>query len=153
LAELDVSLPICEKQVTGNTQITEFWTELGHAHSNRGWARLHAGQPDVGAADLRRALQLWSKDPAPTIETRVEKARALALLAGQRADAKSGVTKDEAAAFATQAVKALRDAATAGLLRRVELKEPDFDAIRTREDFKKLLAEAKNSPVQPDKRP
>ena len=52
----------------------------------------------------------------------------MALLAGLGRDAKSGVTAAEAAAFADQAVAALRDAISAGWARRDELKEPDFDA-------------------------
>jgi hypothetical protein len=79
---------------------------------------------------------------------RFERARALALLAGLGGDAKSGVTKNEAAVFADQAVTALRDAMNAGLGRLDEVKEPDFDALRGRDDFKKLLAEqeAKSGP-------
>jgi hypothetical protein len=46
-----------------------------------------------------------------------------------------------AAAFADQAVAALRDAFQAGWGQYDDLKEPDFDAIRGREDFKKLLAQ------------
>jgi hypothetical protein len=69
-------------------------------------------------------------------------------LGGLGNDAKSGVTKDEAAAFADQAVAALRDAFSAGWGLTKELKEPDFDAVRGRDDFKKLLAEveAKSGP-------
>ena len=74
-------------------------------------------------------------------ETRSEQARALALLAGLINDAKSGVTAAEAAAFADQAVATLRDAIGAGWARREELKEPEFDSLRGREDFKKLVAE------------
>jgi len=76
-------------------------------------------------------------------ETRYERVRALALLAGLGGEANSGVTKDEAATFADQAVAALRAdfrASWASALAR-ELKEPDFDALRGRDDFKKLLAE------------
>ena len=51
------------------------------------------------------------------------------------------MTKDEAAAFADQAVAALRDAIQAGWNQHDELKEPDFDPLRKREDFQKLLAE------------
>jgi hypothetical protein len=51
------------------------------------------------------------------------------------------VTKDGAAAFADQAVAALRDAFSTGWGLTNELKEPDFDAIRGRDDFKKLVAE------------
>ena len=80
-----------------------------------------------------------------------ERVRALALLAGLGSlgeDAKSGVTKDEAAAFADQAVAALGDAITGGWLLLDDLKEPDFNAIRGRDDFKKLMAEreAKSGP-------
>jgi len=50
------------------------------------------------------------------------------------------VTKAEAARFADQAVAALRDAINAGLSQLDELKEPDFDALRGRDDFKKLVA-------------
>ena len=69
-------------------------------------------------------------------------------LGGLGNDAKSGVTKDEAAAFADQAIAALRDAINGGWRLLDDLKEPDFDAIRGRDDFKKLLAEveAKSGP-------
>jgi hypothetical protein len=43
--------------------------------------------------------------------------------------------------FADQAVASLRDAINAGWNQPDELKEPDFDALRGREDFKTLLAE------------
>jgi len=64
----------------------------------------------------------------------------LALLAGLAADGKSGVTAAEAAAFADQSVAALRDALQAGWGQYDELKEPDFDALRGRADFQKLVA-------------
>jgi hypothetical protein len=44
-------------------------------------------------------------------------------------------------AFADQAVAALRDAVKAGWAQLHELKEPDFDVLRGREDFKKLAVE------------
>ena len=65
-------------------------------------------------ANLRRALELWAKVPAPDREQRFERSRALALLVGLAADAKSGVTAAEATAFADQAVAALQDAVKAG---------------------------------------
>jgi len=51
------------------------------------------------------------------------------------------VTTAEAATFADQAVASLRDALSAGWGWPDELKEPDFNAIRGRDDFKKLVAE------------
>jgi hypothetical protein len=65
-------------------------------------------------------------------------------LAALRAEPKSGVTKDEAVKFADQSVAALRDAIKAGWSQPAgldEFEEPDFDAPRGREVFKKLLAE------------
>jgi hypothetical protein len=75
------------------------------------------------------------------IETRFERVRALALLAGLGKDPKSGVTAAEAASFADRSVAAFRDAIDAGWAVRDGLKEPDFDPLRGREDFQKLLAE------------
>jgi hypothetical protein len=109
---------------------------------------VRSGQPSKAAGDLRRAVELWAKEPAPNPETRFERSRALALLAGLGGDAKSGVTAAEAARFADQAVASLRDAFSAGWGWPDELKEPDFDPLRGRDDFKKLLAEveAKSGP-------
>jgi hypothetical protein len=63
------------------------------------------------------------------------------LLAALGGDAKSGVTTAEAATFADQAVASLHDAIKAGWGSPDEFKEPDFDALRGRADFQKLLAE------------
>ena len=70
-----------------------------------------------------------------------ERVRVLALLAGLGKDPKSGVTAAEAASFADRSVAALRDAIDAGWAVREELKEPEFDPLRGREDFQKLVAE------------
>ena len=96
--------------------------------------------------DLRQAIELWAKDkaPAPGLgngNVSFERTRALALLAWLGGDAKSGVTKDEAKFCADQAVSALRDAIKTGWNVPNELKEQDFDALRGRDDLKKLLAE------------
>ena len=72
---------------------------------------------------------------------RFERVRVLALLAGLGKDPKSGVTAAQATAFAEESVPALRDAVTCGWNLPDELKEPDFDAIRDRGDFKTLVAE------------
>jgi serine/threonine protein kinase len=94
-----------------------------------------------GAADVRRAVELWGKARNLNTEVRFELASALAVLAGLGGDAKSGVTKDEAKTFADQSVTALAAAVKAGWAVPRELKEPDFDALRNRADFRKLLAE------------
>ena len=84
---------------------------------------------------------MWAKLPQLDIENQVERSHALALLAGLGGVAKSGVTKEEAATFADQAVAALSDVFRAGWNWPSELKEPDFDALRGRADFQKLFME------------
>ena len=51
------------------------------------------------------------------------------------------MTATEAARFADQAAAALRDAAQSGWTHWDELKEPDFDALRKRDDYRKLVKE------------
>jgi tetratricopeptide (TPR) repeat protein len=138
---IDAGLAIHQKLAEAYPKSTEYRTHLGYSHAYRGWALVRSGQPSKAAADLRRGVELWAKDPGPGPETRFERSRALALLAGLGGDVKSGVTTAEAAKFADQAVAALRDTFSAGWNWPNELKEPDFDALRGRDDFKKLLAE------------
>jgi serine/threonine-protein kinase len=141
-AALDRGLAIRQKLADAHPTIPLFTNHLGWGHAFRGWAHVRAGHPALAAADLRRALVLWEKGKAADSQTRFERARALALLAGLAADGKSGVSAAEAAAFADQAALALRDSAQAGWGNWAELKEPDFDPLRGRDDFRKLLAEA-----------
>ena len=98
--------------------------------------------------DQGQALELRAKVAHLDHLPEVDRSRALALLAGLGGDAKSGVTKDEARTFADQSVAALADAVKAGWALPSELNEPDFDAVRGREEFKKLVAavEAKARP-------
>jgi serine/threonine-protein kinase len=138
---IDAGLAIRKKLVEANPKTTEYGNNLGYSHAYRGWALVRAGQPSRAAADLRRAVELWSKDPAPDLQTRYQRSQALALLAGLGGEAKSGVTMAETAMFADQAVASLRDAINAGWNQSDELKEPDFDAVRGRADFRRLVAE------------
>jgi serine/threonine-protein kinase len=139
--QIDAGLAMRQKLAEADPKNTEYTNHLGFSHAYRGWALVRSGQPSKAAADLRRALELWAKEAAPVPETRFERSRALALLAGRGGEAKSGVTIAEAAMFTDLAVAALRDAISAGWGLLDELKEPDFDALRGRDDFKKLLAE------------
>jgi tetratricopeptide (TPR) repeat protein len=147
-AALDKGLAIRRKLADDNPENRIYTNDLGCSHSDRGGAHVRAGHPAEAAADLRRAIALWDKLKAPEPETRFERSRALALLAGVGSDARSGVTATEAARFADQAVASLRDAISAGWNVPNELKEPDFDALRKRANFQKLLAEveAKSRP-------
>jgi tetratricopeptide (TPR) repeat protein len=138
---LDAGLAIFQKLTEAAPKNQQYASLLADSHASRGWALVQSGQPSKAAADLRRAVELWAKVPGPDSEDHFERSRALALLAGLGGAAKSGVTKAEAAAFADQAAAALRDAINGGWLLLDDLKEPDFNAIRGRDDFKKLLAE------------
>jgi serine/threonine-protein kinase len=145
---LDAGLAIYQKLTNADPKNPEYAALLADGHACRGWALVRSGQPSKAAADLRQSVELWAKVPGPDPEDLFERSRALGLLGELAADGNSGVTKAEAAAFADQSVAALRDAISAGWSWPDELKEPDFDALRGRDDFKKLLAEleAKSGP-------
>ena len=51
------------------------------------------------------------------------------------------MTKEEARTFADQSVAALADAVKTGWALPSELKEPDFDSLRGRAQFQRLVAE------------
>jgi hypothetical protein len=134
-------LAIRQKLAAANPTDTQYTNHLGYSYAYRGAARVRAGQPAEAAADLRRVLELWTKLPNLGNEEHVERSRSLALLAGLGGDANSGVSQDEAKAFADQSVAELADAIKAGWTALTQLVDPNFDAIRDREDFKKLVAE------------
>jgi tetratricopeptide (TPR) repeat protein len=140
-AALDKGLVILQKLANSDPKNTMYASDLGDNYAFRGLARVRSGQPAEAAADLRQAVELWAKLPQRHPLLRFYQSWVLALLAGLGADAKSGVTKAEAAVFADQAVAFLRDAFSDGWGWLDKLKEPDFDALRGRDDFKKLLAE------------
>ena len=79
----------------------------------------------------------------------MELARALALLAGLGVDAKSGLTADEAKEFGDRSVAVLTSVVKAGWALPSELKESDFDALRGRPDFQKLVAEVEAKAEKP----
>jgi len=112
---------------------------LGESHGYRGWALQKAGKPAEAVTELRLAVGLWHGIKPPITETLIDRAWALALLAGLGADAKSGLHADEASDFADKAAAALRDAVNAGWEDLEQLKEPDFDPLRKRQDFQKLM--------------
>jgi len=137
---IDAGLAIRQQLSKVEPKNTEFATDLAYSYAYRGWALIRAGKRYEAAADLREAVDLWGKVKAPNTETRFERSRALALLAGLGGDEKSGVTKDEARSFADQSMAALEAVVKTGWALPNELKEPDFDAVRGRADFQKLFA-------------
>jgi tetratricopeptide (TPR) repeat protein len=138
-AALDQGQARCKKLVGAYPENPIYINDLGSSHADRGGAHVRAGHPAEAATDLRRAIALWDNLETPQPETRLERSRALALLAGLGADSRSGVTATEAAQLADQAAAALRDAVKAGWAQQDELKEPDFDPLRQRADFQELV--------------
>src|SRR5262249_43784916 len=147
---IDAGLAIRQKLASADAKNTDYATDFGYSHAYRGWALIRSGQPSKAAADLRQSVELWAKAKAPNTETRFERSRVRALLAGLGTDAKSGVTTAEAASFADRSVAALGDAINAGWNRPSELKEPDFDALRDRADFQKLVADVEAKAEKPE---
>jgi tetratricopeptide (TPR) repeat protein len=141
LSALEKGLVVRQKLAKADPKNAGYGGALAESYANRGGARARAGQPAEAAADLRRALELWANLPHLAIEIQVERSRVQALLAGLGGDAKSGVTKDEAKTLSDQAVAALAHAVKTGWALPSELREPDFDALRGREDFRKLVVE------------
>jgi tetratricopeptide (TPR) repeat protein len=137
---LETGLAISQKLVDADSKNTQYTAILGWSCAYRGEARVRAGKPAEAAADLRQSVELWARVPNLDPETKFGRARALALLAGLGTDPNSGVPRGEAATFADRSVAGLRDAINAGAARD-ELKDPDFDALRGRDDFRKLVAE------------
>lgn len=137
----ETGLAIRLKLFETDQQSTDFTEYLLSSYVFRGSIRVRAGQPAEAAADLRRALELSAKVPHLQSQFQFDRLRTQALLAGLGADAKSGVTKDEAKAFADQSVAALAAIVKSGWALPSELMEPDFDALRGRADFQKLFAE------------
>jgi serine/threonine protein kinase/tetratricopeptide (TPR) repeat protein len=140
---LEKGLAILQKLTKADPNNESYNRELGENYAFRGGARVHAGQPAEAVADLRRALEIWAALPNLDIEIQVERSRALALQSGLGGDAKSGVSKTEAGTLADQSVAVLAAAVKTGWALPSELKEPDFDPLRGRADFQRLVAEVK----------
>ena len=146
---LDTGLAIRETLAQGAPSNPDYARDLALSYACRGWARIRAANlsqppPTCGGPSN-------SGPNFPTcLDIRFERARVTSLLAGLGKDAKSGVTAAEAAAFADQATAALRDAIKVGWTRKPdELKEPDFDSLRDREDFQKLRSELDTKTSKP----
>jgi tetratricopeptide (TPR) repeat protein len=145
-AALDAGLANNRKLSENDPQNTGWQHEIARSYAYRGGARIVAGHFSQAAADLRLALALWVKFPNPICEAQFELSRVLALLTGLGKHAESGVSAAEAATFADQAVAPLREAIKGEVGVRDELKQPDFDPLRDRADFKQLVAELGKDP-------
>jgi serine/threonine-protein kinase len=159
-AALDQGVALRQKLDDAHPTMPVYSGNLAYSYAYRGWAHVQAGQPAEAASDLRRALELWARLKEPTPEARLERARALALLAALGQEAESGVSAAQVGELAEQAVAALREVVKGGwdVINVIsELRESDFDALRPREDFQKLHqeleAKAAATPAPLEERP
>jgi tetratricopeptide (TPR) repeat protein len=136
---LDKAEATCRQLAATYPLTGHYALRLGYSYAFRGTAHLQAGHASEAAGDLRRGIELWTQNETLDPDDRVEQARALALLSSLGAVPKSGVTQAEAATFADRAVAALRSAVQAGWANRDQLKDPDFDSLRKREDFQNII--------------
>jgi eukaryotic-like serine/threonine-protein kinase len=138
---LDQAVVLGETLTRDTPSNPDYTRSLGNSLAYRGMARFRSGQPAEAAADLRRAVELMAKNPTDLLERQLERSQALALLASLGGEPKSGVSTADAKTFADQSVALLRDAIKAGRGQPDKLNERDFDSLRNRDDFKKLVAD------------
>ncbi|HEV8072203.1 MAG TPA: serine/threonine-protein kinase [Planctomycetaceae bacterium] len=118
----------------------------------RGLARRDLGDLAGAVTDIRRALQLGKGLPQYYVRYVFERACSHAALAGLAERPGSGVSGLEGRAAATEAMKWLNRLAATGYRNVNELRiESAFDALRGREDYRKLMAELELeiSPARP----
>ncbi|MDX1929101.1 MAG: protein kinase [Pirellulaceae bacterium] len=133
-------LSLRQKLVVEYPNESDYTVGMAYCYAYRGWARVRAGQSKEAAIELRKVIELITRDKTWDLDLRFERVRSLALLAGLGADEKSGVTQDEAGIFADQCAAELAEAIKDGWANLMELKEPDLDVMRDREDFQKHFA-------------
>lgn len=140
-AALDKGFAIRKQLVGAEPSNFDYLDHLAFSLAYRGWAHLRAGHPADAAIELRRAWEIWEKDNSMNTQSRFESSRVLSLLTGLGIDPNSGVSAAEAAAFADKAIAGLAEVIKTDWVQSDELNEPDFDPLRTREDFRKLIKE------------
>jgi serine/threonine protein kinase len=120
-------------------QLTSYYTELARVQR-------HLGQPAAAAASVVERRKLWPKDAGELYEV----ARDLALCVPMVGKGKTGLTPAEQAErdkYVDQALETLRQAISAGFKDVEHLKkDKDFDPLRSRDEFKKLLSELEVKP-------
>jgi tetratricopeptide (TPR) repeat protein len=138
LATLDRAQALYEGLRQETPGATVFLIGLGSCRTMRGSALKEAGRPAEAAPELRRAVAQWDEAGELPADGRLARSKALSVLAGLAKDAKSGVSAAEGARSADAAVAGLRAAFQAGWTQPEELDEPEFDAVRQRDDFRQL---------------
>jgi tetratricopeptide (TPR) repeat protein len=143
------ALPVCQEALAIRMKLckdrpTHIFMRalLSESHCILGWVQRRAGQPAEAAASFRAARAIGEQLPTPTARNHFKLACCHASLAGMATEAGSGVTAEEAAAEAEKGMSALRQAVADGFNAVAQLQsDPFLDALRPREDFRKLVKE------------
>jgi serine/threonine-protein kinase len=125
--------------VKENPSVADNRNTLAFSFSGLGRARRRAGNPRAAVEDLRRAIALREGLAAITLEARYDLARNWALLAGLAAEEGTGLAPAEAKSHSDRAMNALRHVVAEGFRAPKTSTEPDFDPLRSRPDFQRLL--------------
>ena len=149
----DRAITLLEKLVKDGPTRTFSRSLLAASLRGRGLARRDLGDPAGAAADTRRALSLFEGLPSRGGEDMFYTACCHAALAGLSGNDASGVPAAEAKTQAEQAMAMLRKTVDLGYRNALAFRnESALDALRKREDFKRLLKEVENPlPAKPKK--
>jgi serine/threonine protein kinase len=148
-ASYQQALTITEALAAANPAITDYRYRLARGLKRLAVVRQRAGHPADAVAVLRRAIGMLESVKGQSVsdlELEYNLACYQAVLAGVAAAPGSGLTPADSNAEAEKSMQHLRQAIAKGFYAsELMQKDTDFDALRPREDFKKLLSEVKSS--------
>jgi serine/threonine-protein kinase len=142
LASYERSLAILQRLVDLNPTLTVFQNRLAMSHSYVGLARKRGNRPAEAAREFQKAVAIMEQLSSlqPDGYNLYNLACFRSLLSGISAQPGSGVSADEVASLAQQAVLTLRRAVAAGFHDLAFMrKDTDLDPLRPRPDFQMLL--------------
>jgi serine/threonine protein kinase/tetratricopeptide (TPR) repeat protein len=153
VATLQQARDLFQELAKTNSTSTAYQNGLAMSLTNLGSAQRRAGKPAEAVVSLRQARALWAGQPSLTLAARFDLACNQALVAQLATDPGSGLSASEGREAADRAIEALRQAIAAGYRKRGQIRtERSLDALRGREDFKKLMAELeKTAQAKPKK--
>ncbi len=135
-----------QKAADANPTVPRFQRALAGSVRRLGIAQRHGGRPADSVASFRRAVALVEPLPAPGPDDLYALACYQALLAGAAVEG-SGLTAAEAKAAADAAMAVLGRAVAAGYHDAAHMRtDTDLDALRPRDDFRKLMTDLEAKP-------
>jgi eukaryotic-like serine/threonine-protein kinase len=135
------ALEIRQKLTGVQPSLPRLQWELAGSHSSLGTVQRRTGRPADAAESFRRALALLDQLATPTPRNHFSQACCHAQLAGLATEKESGLPTGQGGDSAARAVAELRQAYSGGFGIYLLRVDTSLDSLRTREDFKRLLAE------------